>query len=104
MTLRARIGWRNFPELACYTETALLSLVPLTRAPLALGLYIIYKEEPALAAIYHDMFEEIMAPISELAATGNIEDRWRSVNPWTAKHFPEVASGLRAAANLGFLE
>lgn len=103
LTLRARIGWGGLPEFAYYTETALLSLAPLGRAPLALGLYIIHKEEPALAAVYSDKFEEIMVPIFELAEMGKIDERWRSVNPWTARHFPEVASGLRAAANLGHL-
>lgn len=67
---------------------------------MVLGLFILFKEEPALAAVYADRFEQIMAPIFALAAAGQIEEKWRSVNPWTAKHFPEVAAGLRGAAGL----
>ncbi|MFQ5881450.1 MAG: hypothetical protein ACE5I9_03095 [Candidatus Methylomirabilales bacterium] len=102
LTLRERPTWRarGLPEFTYYTETALFSLLPRTQMPLALGLFILFKEEPALAAVYSDRFEQIMAPIFALAKTGQTEEHWRSVNPWTAKHFPEVASGLRAAAGL----
>ncbi len=93
-TLMARPGFRGGPELIYYTETAIFSLAPLSEAPVALALYIIHKEEPALALAYADAFEAIMMPIFQLAETGNIEAHWRSVNQWTAKHFPEVAKGL----------
>lgn len=97
LTLHNRPGWRGQLEFTYYTATALFSLAPTTQAPTALGLFILYKEEPSLAIRYSQLNAEIMAPIFELAATGEIVHRWRSINPWTATHFPEVAAGLDGA-------
>src|SRR6266542_4413714 len=61
--LQARIRWGGRPDWWYYTSTAQFSLAG-NRAPLAMGLYVLYKEEPALAAAYAEKFSEIMDPIS----------------------------------------
>lgn len=74
-TLRMRPGWMGRAEVTYYTETAVFSLAPKNQIPLVLGLFILFKQEPALAAAYAHRFEEIMASILRLAQAGQITDR-----------------------------
>jgi hypothetical protein len=96
LTLQARSlgGWRDLPPLQYFSDTALYSLAPGTHAPFALGLFILYKEEPTLAVAYEADFERVMSPIFALAESGELESRWRTTNPWTAQRHPEVGSAL----------
>jgi len=94
-TLKARPTWQGAEELIYYTETALFSLAPIAEAPRVLGMYIVYKEGPASAVPLVEEYQQIMQPIYDIVGTPKLETFWRSVNPWTAAHFPSVAAGLR---------
>lgn len=96
LTLQARtLHSRQVADFLYYSETALYSLASDVEAPVALGIYIIHKEEPALAERYESLFERIMSPIFELVGTEEIVARWQLVNPWTAKNFAEVGEAIR---------
>ncbi len=100
LTLQSRGTWGGQAEVWYYSETASFSLALTTtqkpQAPIALGLFILFKERPDIVLPYmSDDFEYIMSPIFEMAKTGEIEGRWRLANPWTAKHFPEVGPFIR---------
>lgn len=100
LTLQARQLhplWRGKPDFWYYTETALFSVLSVEEAPVALGLYILWKEEPGLGVQYEEVYRRIMAPVFALKQAGTFTQRWRQVNPWTATHFPSVAQGLADA-------
>ncbi len=99
-TLQSRGTWGGQTEIWYYSETAPFSLAPMAgqipQSPIALALHILYKERPDLIPPYMaDDYENIVSPIIEMAKRGEIEHRWSQVNPWTAKHFPEVGPFIR---------
>jgi len=96
-SLRVRMGWRGRPEWTYYVETALFSLAPDLDPPAALGLFLMYKEEPDLAAVFGGHFERIMATIFALREKSPdlCEETWCAKNPWTGRRVPEVIRGFR---------
>ena len=98
LTLRTRtLPSKQVADFLYYSETALYSLAPEHEAAVALGIYMIHKEEPGLAERYEGLFERIMSPIYQLVGTDEILALWRSANPWTAKNFAEVVEAIRRA-------
>ena len=99
--LMSRMGWGGRPEWVYHSETALFSLAPGMDAPGALGFFVMYKEEPALAAQYSEQFKRIVGPIFErkLASPKQFLQEWEAANPWTAAHFPELRPGLLATSD-----
>lgn len=96
--LRSRMGWGGRPEWLYHSDTAFLSLAPDIEAPVAMGFFVMFKEEPALAAHYEEQFEKTMGPIYAMyeASPELFAQEWESINPWTAKQFPEVREGFQA--------
>src|SRR5260370_29028366 len=81
---QSRPGMGSPEEVNNYVSTAFFSVLPIEQAPIALGLYILCKEEPAMAARYGDAFNRIMAPVFALQQAARFVLRCREVHPWTA--------------------
>src|SRR5437867_1086308 len=68
--LGRRPGWWGRPEEVYYFSTAVFSMVPGKDAPKAIALWILSKEETALAERCTADFEYLTAPVLGLSETG----------------------------------
>lgn len=93
-TLINRPGWPTKPEWVYLSETGMYSVLDTDTAPIALGLYVLYKEHPYVAAHYGDQFEMMMRPIYKMMEDGTFIDKWKKTNPWTIQNYPIVLAGL----------
>ncbi len=104
-TLSTRPGWRGRPEEVYYYSTALFSMLPEDNALKAMAMWILSKEDPALAERCGAEFEYLTAPVLGLIETGELEGMWRRVNPWTAALYPHIGYGIgRASTPEGLAE
>jgi hypothetical protein len=94
LTLEGRNNWGGREESYYHGLTSRYSVLDLAEAPVALGLFILHREDPQSAAVYGKKFEQMMLPIYELIEKGEFLSRWRTTNPWTATNHPEVAEEI----------
>ena len=90
LTLQSRLGWIGRDDSWYYLQAAQFSVLPNELPPVALGLFVLNREEPELAARYEVRFTELMAPVRELIDRGEFPEVWQAKNPWTATHHPNV--------------
>lgn len=99
MTLKLR--YPNFDESLYYTETWQFSILSIRDAPIALGIYLIYKEGPKSAIPYTEKFLNIMGPAWELVNKKNFVSTWKKENPWTFQNQPWLVNVLEQAEEAG---
>jgi hypothetical protein len=99
MTLRLR--YSNLDESLYYTETWQFSMLSIKNAPIALGIYLIYKEGPTSAKPYTGVFLEMMVPVWELVNKKEFVSAWKKENPWTYKNQPWLLNVLKQAEEVG---
>lgn len=105
MTLNSRLGFRGDLGKGHFAATANFSLTP--EPPVALGIFLYLKwfyekfpqawfghsdGVPHFEAIaeYRRRYGDLLGPTWRLARVGKVGDRWREVNPWTARRYPEI--------------
>jgi hypothetical protein len=94
LTLERRKNWEGREESFYYGSTSRYSVLDLTHAPVALGLFILHREDMQAASVYGKRFERIMEPVYELIEKNEFISKWRATNPWTAANHPEVAEAI----------
>ncbi len=99
MTLRSR--YPNWDEKLCYTETWQFSVLSIKNAPVALGIYLIYKEGPTSANPYLEKFLQMMSSVWELVNKKNFVPVWKNENPWTFRNQAWLINVLKQAEEAG---
>jgi hypothetical protein len=99
MTLKSR--YPNLDEKFYYNETWQFSMLSIQDAPMALGIYLIYKEGPTSAIPYRKKFLEMMVFIWELFNKREFVSAWKKENPWTFKNQPWFVNVIEQAEELG---
>jgi hypothetical protein len=74
-TLKSRFP--NLGESLYYTETWQFPMLSIKEAPVALEIYLIYKEWPTSAIPYSQRFLDMMDPIWELVNKKNFVSAWK---------------------------
>ncbi len=99
MTLKSR--YPSFDEKYYYNETWQFSMLSIQDAPMALGIYLIYKEGPTSAIPYWNKFLEMVVPVWELFNKKEFVIAWKKENPWTFKNQPWLLNVLKKSEELG---
>ncbi len=94
LALERRKNWEGRDESVYYGSTYRYSVLDLTHAPVALGLFILHREDMQAGSVYGQRFEKIMEPVYELIEGNEFISRWRATNPWTAANRPDVAEAV----------
>ncbi len=94
LTLEGRDNWGGREQSYYHGLTSRYSVLDSIDLPVALGLFILHREDPQSAAVYGKKFEQMMLPVYELIEKGEFVSKWRATNPWTAANHPEVAEDI----------
>jgi len=73
---------------AAVTETRIFACLPPHRCARALGLYILYKENPRIVEryrVFQDEFNEMMQPVVEAEQNGTLTELYAKYNPTLAE-------------------
>lgn len=71
-------------QMTAMHETLLFACIPHPRCAEALGLYILYKEQPRIVSAFpefSDAFNKLVVPVMELKEKGALEPLYRKYNP-----------------------
>jgi hypothetical protein len=96
-----KLRYSSLDEKLCYIETWQFSVLSIKDAPVALGIYLIYKEGPQSAIPYSEMYLKMISPVWELVNQKIFVDAWKKQNPWTFEHQPWLIDVLKRAEEVG---